>query len=59
MLRLILAALQFVALILGRVFQKRGKLKTAEEQLPDKSPTAEVLEDADRRAEEKFKKESQ
>lgn len=54
MLRVIAAIAEFLMLIFGFIFNKRSKLKSAEETLPEKSPTAEAVEAADAQADEKF-----
>jgi hypothetical protein len=54
MLRAILAFIGFFGKILARILEKRAKLKSAEEILTDESPTAQAVEDAESKAEEKF-----
>lgn len=54
MLKLILTLIGFFGRILARIFEKRAKLKSAEEILPEESPTAQAVVEAETKAEEKF-----
>lgn len=54
MLKLILAVLGIFGKILARILTKRAKLKSAAEVLPEESPTAQAVEEAETKAKEKF-----
>ena len=54
MLKAILMAIGFLGQLLAWILGKRAKLKSAEERLPEESPTAQVVMEAESKAEEKF-----
>jgi len=54
MLKGILMFIGFLGQLLAFILGKRAKLKTAEEILPKESPTANAVEEAEAKAEEKF-----
>lgn len=54
MLKGILMFIGFLGQLLAFILGKRAKLKTAEEILPEESPTAKAVEAAETKAEEKF-----
>lgn len=56
MLKVIGAVLALVLLILKRVFTRRKPPKTAAEVLKDPSPTAQAVEEGEKKAEAKFGK---
>lgn len=54
MLKFILTLIGFLGQLIARILSKRAKLKTAEERLPEESPTSLAVEEAETKAEEKF-----
>jgi hypothetical protein len=53
-LKLIITIIGVLSMIIKRIFERRTPPKPASEHLKDPSPTVEVIENAEKKAEEKF-----